>query len=152
MVKRRGRPSVEDKRNNQYRILMNDVEDRMLAYCSRLTGLPKSQIFRKAVEAYYQQVMLNEYGKNYGQDYDGHISLKRIVECPHCGTRNGIDCEDYITDEISYDRQMGPEIKHCFDCEDCKCISCGETFRVHGSIHEYPVGAYDSEEINVEGE
>ena len=65
MAKRRGRPTVEDKRNNQYRVLMNDMEDRMLAYCSRLTGLPKSQIFRKGVEAYYQQVLLNEYGRPY---------------------------------------------------------------------------------------
>lgn len=152
MKKRRGRPTVEDKRNNQYRVLMNDMEDRMLAYCSRLTGLPKSQIFRKGVEAYYQQVLLNEYGKNYGQDYDGHISLKRVVECPHCGAQNGIDCEDYITDEISYERQMGPEIEHYFDCEDYECISCGEMFHIHGCIHEYPVGAYDSEEIKVEGE
>jgi len=149
MAKRRGRPSVEDKRDNQYRVLMNDMEDRMLAYCSRLTGLPKSQIFRKGVEAYYQQVLLNEYGKSYGQDYDGHISLKRVVECPHCGAQNGIDCQDYITDEISHDRQMGPEIEHCFDCEDYESISCGETFHIHGSIHEYPVGAYDSEEIEV---
>ena len=151
MAKRRGRPTVEDKRNNQYRVLMNDMEDRMLAYCSRLTGLPKSQIFRKGVEAYYQQVLLNEYGKNYGQDYDGHISLKRVVECPNCGAQNGIDCEDYITDEISYERQMGPEIEHCFDCEDYECISCGETFHIHGSIYEYPIGAYDSEDIKVEG-
>ena len=150
MAKRRGRPSVEDKRNNQYRVLMNDVEDRMLAYCSRLTGLPKSQIFRKGVEAYYQQVLLNEYGKSYGQDYDCHISLKRVVECPHCGARNGIDCEDYITDEISYERQMGSEIEHCFDCEAYECVSCGEAFHIYGSIHEYPVGAYDSEEIKVE--
>ena len=47
----RGRPSVEDKRTNQYRVLMNDEEDRMLDYCSQKTGMPKSQIFRKGIEA-----------------------------------------------------------------------------------------------------
>ena len=71
----RGRPTVEDKRTNQYRVLMNDEEDKMLDYCSKKTGLPKSQIFRKGIEVLYQQVRLNEYG----QDYDGHISLRRIV-------------------------------------------------------------------------
>ena len=30
-----------------------------------------------------------------------------------------------------------------------KCIGCGQTFRVEGYINEYPVGAYNFEEINV---
>ena len=79
----RGRPIVKDKRTNQYRVLMNDVEDQMLDYCSRVTGLPKSQIFRKGIEVLYQQVRLNEYG----QDYDGRISLRRVVNCDGFGNR-----------------------------------------------------------------
>ena len=55
----KGRPVVEDKRDNQYRVLMNDEEDTMLAYCSRVTGMPKSQIFRKGIEVLYQQIQLN---------------------------------------------------------------------------------------------
>lgn len=141
----RGRPTVEDKRTNQYRVLMNDEEDKMLDYCSKETGLPKSQIFRKGIEVLYQQVRLNEYG----QDYDGHISLRRIVNCPNCGSGNDIDFEDYITDECCYERQMGSEIEHVFICEDYECTSCGQRFTVEGSIHEYPIGAYDSEEIHV---
>lgn len=145
----RGRPKVEDKRTNQYRVLMNDEEDRMLDYCSRATGLPKSQIFRKGIEVLYQQVRLNEYGQDYGQDYDGHISLRRVVNCPYCGAANRIDFEDYLTDEISYERQMGAEIEHMFECEYYECVACGKAFSVSGSIHEYPLGAYDSEEINI---
>lgn len=145
----RGRPTVEDKRTNQYRVLMNDEEDRMLDYCSRVTGLPKSQIFRKGVEVLYHQVRLNEFGQDYGQDYDGHISLRRVVNCPYCGAANGIDFEEYITDEPSYERQMGPEIEHMFECEEYECVACGKVFGVAGSIHEYPVGAYDSEHIEV---
>lgn len=143
----RGRPTVEDKRINQYRVLMNDEEDQMLDYCSKATGLPKSQIFRKGIEAFYQQVRLNEYG----QDYDGHISLLRVVDCPYCGAGNAIDFEDYITDDLYYERQMGAEIEHAFLCEDYVCVSCGKRFTVEGSIHEYPAGAYDSEEINIKG-
>lgn len=152
MEKRRGRPSVEDKRTNQYRVLMNDEEDNMLDYCSKAIGQPKSQIFRRGIEVLYQQIKLNEFGQDYGQDYDGHISMRRVVSCPHCGAANSIDFENYITDELSYERQMGAEIEHVFDCEDYECASCGKSFRVHGSIHEYPVGAYDSEEISVEEE
>ena len=145
----RGRPTVEDKRTNQYRVLMNDEEDKMLDYCSRVTGLPKSQIFRKGIEAFYHQARLNEFGQDYGQDYDGHISLRRVVSCPYCGAANSIDFEDYIIDEPSYERQMGPEIEHVFECEDYDCVACGKAFRVSGSIHEYPVGAYDSEHIEI---
>jgi hypothetical protein len=116
MAKRRGRPSVEDKRNNQYRVLMNDMEDRMLAYCSRLTGLPKSQIFRKGVEAYYQQVLLNEYGKSYGQDYDGHISLKRVVECPHCGAGLKVDFGEEFAD-VTFDLDYMSTDTECPVCE-----------------------------------
>lgn len=148
----RGRPTVEDKRTNQYRVLMNDEEDQMLDYCSKATGLPKSQIFRKGIEVLYQQVRLNEYGQNYGQDYDGHISLKRVVNCPYCDAGNAIDFEDYIIDDLTYERQMGPEIEHAFLCEDHECTSCGRRFSVEGSIHEYPIGAYDSERIEVKGE
>lgn len=145
----RGRPAVEDKRTNQYRVLMNDEEDQMLDYCSKATGLPKSQIFRKGIEALYQQVRLNEYGQDYGQDYDGHISLRRVVNCPYCSEDNAIDFEDYITDEYCYERQMGSEMEHVFICEDYECTSCGKKFTVEGSIHEYPIGAYNSEEIYV---
>lgn len=141
----RGRPTVEDKRTNQYRVLMNDGEDQMLDYCSKATGLPKSQIFRKGIEALYQQVRLNEHGQN----YDGHISLRRVVNCPYCDSGNDIDFEDYITDECYYERQMGSEIEHAFSCEDYECTSCGKGFTVEGSIHEYPIGAYSSEEIHV---
>ena len=145
----RGRPTVEDKRTNQYRVLMNDEEDRMLDYCSKATGLPKSQIFRKGIEVLYHQVKLVEYGKNYGQDYDGHINLRRVVNCPFCDNPNSINCEEYITDEITNERQMGSEIEHVFDCEEHECICCSKAFRVYGSIYEYPAGAYEHEIIKV---
>ena len=141
----KGRPIVEDKRDNQYRVLMNDEEDRMLSYCSRVTGMPKSQIFRKGIEVLYQQIQLNEADA----EYDDHVSMKRVIKCPHCGAGNTIDLEEYSTGEYSYERQMGPEIEHSFLCEDYECCSCGELFTVSGSIHEYPIGAYDSEHIEV---
>lgn len=56
----KGWPTVDDKRDNQYRVRLNDVEDQMLAYCSKATGKPKSQIFRNALSEYYINVRLNE--------------------------------------------------------------------------------------------
>lgn len=140
----KGRPTVDDKRDNQYRVRLNDEENLMLSYCSERTGQPKSQIFRRALESYFQTVQLNEME----METEG-ISMKRVIKCPHCGTNNAIDLADYSTGEYTSERQMGPEIQHCFDCEDYECIECGQTFRIEGYINEYPVGAYDFEEINV---
>ena len=140
----KGRPTVEDKRDNQYRVRLNDEENQMLSYCSERTGQPKSQIFRKALEEYYQTVQLNE--MKLGMD---GISMRRVIKCPHCGAAIAIDLADYSTGDFESERQMGAEIQHCFDCEDYKCAVCGHTFRVEGYINEYPVGAYNFEEINV---
>lgn len=140
----KGRPTVDDKRDNQYRVRLNDEENQMLVYCSKMTGQPKSQIFRKALEEYYQTVQLNEMEMG----VDG-ISMKRVIKCPHCGVSNAIDLSNYSTGDYSTERQMGAEIQHSFDCEDYECMRCGHIFRVEGYINEYPVGAYNFEEINV---
>ena len=57
-----------------------------------MTGQPKSQIFRKALEEYYQTVQLNE--MEMGMD---GISMRRVIKCPHCGAANAIDLSDYST-------------------------------------------------------
>ena len=138
----KGRPTVDDKRDNQYRVRLNDEENQMLAYCSRMTGQPKSQIFRKALEEYYQPVQLNE--MEMGMD---GISMRRVIKCPHCGATNVIDLADYITDDCIAERQMGAETQHWFDCVDFVCRYCSCNFGVKGCITEYPLGAYDSEII-----
>ena len=53
-------------------------------------------------------------------------------------------------DESSYERQMGPETIYEFDTEDNYCKNCGRQFRVSGYISEYPMGAFNFEEINVD--
>ena len=73
----KGRPTVDDKRDNQYRVRLNDEENQMLTYCSQMTGQPKSQIFRKALEEYYQTVQLNE--MEMGMD---GISMRRVIKPP----------------------------------------------------------------------
>jgi DNA-directed RNA polymerase subunit RPC12/RpoP len=80
----------------------------------------------------------------------GGISLKRVIDCPHCGHSNMIDLEDYETSSSSTERPMGPDVLHEFDCDDYECAGCGKPFRITGYISEYPLGAYEHEEINVE--
>lgn len=147
----RGRPKKDDSRSQQYRVRLNDTEDAMLDHVSRSTGLPKSEIFRRAIKDYYSKVQLSEYAADTKEDdgwMDYHISLQRIVLCPHCGTQNRIDLEDYSVTTCD-ERQMGEEILYQFDVDEYECISCGQRFRISGYISEYPVGAFNSEQIDV---
>lgn len=150
----KGRPIVDDKRDNQYRVRLNDEEDHMLAYCSRATGKPKSQIFRNALSEYYINVQLNEL--NCQSELDviklGGISMKRVIECPHCSSQNAIDFADFSTDDFTTERQMGLEVQHWFNCEGHECNNCGNIFHVKGCITEYPLGTYESEMIDITSE
>lgn len=81
------------------------------------------------------------------------VSLTRDICCPHCGEAYEVDLEDYIYDQSSDEREngMGPDIVYSFNSEDSyECPHCGTAIQIEGWIREYPVGAYDSEHINVE--
>ena len=108
----KGRLILEDKRDNQYRVLMNDDENTMPAYCSRVTGMPKSQIFRKGIEVLYQKLQMNEADAG----YNDHISLKSVIRCPHCEFGNTINLDEFSTGDQSHERQMGPEIERLLIC------------------------------------
>lgn len=138
----RGRPKKEDGRDRQYRVRLTEAEEQKLNYVCETTGLSRSDIMRHALEDYFSKVEL--YDEN-AEDLD-HISLKRAIRCPYCQAKNRIDLEDECS-VSSYDRQMGEEILYEFDF-DTECEECGKGFRVRGSISEYPVGAFNFEEIN----
>ena len=81
------------------------------------------------------------------------VSLVRSVECPHCHTEQEIDLEDYVYNESSDEREsgMGPDVVYSFDTNEYfECPYSGKVFRVSGWIREYPMGAYDSEDILIE--
>lgn len=149
-----GRPPKADNRDKQYRVRLNDVEDGILKYVSEVTGKQKSDIFRNALEDYYNKVRLQESYQMDETDDDwdtGHISLKRVIDCPYCGAANRCDFEDDC-DSWSDERQMGEEITYHFDWESYECSSCGAKMHIYGDICEYPVGAYNYEDINVEAD
>lgn len=61
--------------------------------------------------------------------------------------------EDYETDVSSYDNEngMGEDMVYSFDSEDnIECPACQRKCRVSDWIREYPIGAYDSEEVDVD--
>ena len=147
-----GRPKIDDGRDRQYRVRLNDKENEMLNYASLTTGKKKSEIFRQALVDYYQNILVNEFNSE-DEDFEwedmGGISLKRVVKCPYCNSGNGIDFSDYSSESVDRERQMGDEITYNFDVENYKCASCSKVFQIEGFICEYPVGAFNYEEINI---
>ena len=156
-----GRPKKEDSRDNQYRVRLNDAENEMLDYVSRMTEKKKSDVFRQALTELYEKTKYAEAVLEFGvpvddemeyMDPDGDdfgISLKRVINCPYCGHGNKVDfAEDCNT--CSEERSMGPEITYYFDWDEYACEQCDRPFSIKGYICEYPVNCYNFEEIDVE--
>ena len=74
------------------------------------------------------------------------------ISCPHCGEKITEDWSDYITDTelCDDDRGMGEEYEHTVYCEEFECPKCRELFTVSGHIWEYPVGAYNSDDLRTD--
>lgn len=146
-----GRPKKEDSREKQYRIRLNDREDDMLTFASNATGVPKSEIFRKALQEYCEKVKLQKAAEEIGDDTsweDNRISLQRAVECPSCKARNRIDLKGKGI-VSTFERQMGNEVLYEFENVEYKCRSCGRTFAVSGYVSEYPIGAFNAEKLKI---
>ena len=158
-----GRFKKEDSRENQYRVRLNDSENEMLDYVSKMNEKTKSEVFRQALTELYEKTKLAEARKGFSllteddqvdeYDYehsweDDHVSLQRAISCPDCGHTHMMDFSDNCQTSSS-ERSMGPEILYEFDLEECFCDKCGKQFRVKGYISEYPMGAYNHEGIDV---
>lgn len=62
------------------------------------------------------------------------------------------DLEDFLDDESSSENEngMGSDIIYSFDSgESYECPQCGHIIQINGWIREYPIGAYDSDSINI---
>lgn len=84
---------------------------------------------------------------------DNHLSLVRTIQCPNCLIEFEVDLEEYIWDTSSYEKEngMGPDAVHSFDTEySCRCPYCDSILRISGWIREYPIGVYDSEDIDIQ--
>lgn len=58
-MRKKGRPPIEDKRDNQYRLRMNDEELAQLNFIATETGLSRSEIIRGLI---YRESHLLYYG------------------------------------------------------------------------------------------
>lgn len=51
---------LRNSRDKQYRVRLNESENKILQYVSEMTGKQKSEIFRNALEDYYNKVRVQE--------------------------------------------------------------------------------------------
>ena len=80
------------------------------------------------------------------------LEMVEHIQCPNCGFFSTIDLEDYVYSESSDEKEngMGPDFVRYFDSEDnYKCPKCGKVIQISGWKREYPVGAFDSQDIDL---
>ena len=81
--------------------------------------------------------------------------FEEALKCPYCEEVFSYDLANYVVDSNSYDtgeNRMGDETEHLIECDDCQCKNskCNKTFRISGTVWEYPVGAYNYSNIITE--
>ena len=59
-MKKRGRPTKDNKRDDSYRIRLNAEEKKMLTQISEWSGLTKADVIRTALFSYYNLVKSNK--------------------------------------------------------------------------------------------
>ena len=85
-------------------------------------------------------------------DWQFELEMMEDIKCPNCGAEDTVDLEDYVYSESSDEREngMGPDFVRYFDSEQSyECPDCGKIIRISGWKREYPMGAFDSEDVDV---
>lgn len=86
------------------------------------------------------------------ENWQFELEMNEKVICPNCKYEDMVDLGDYVVSESSNENEngMGPDLTKYFDSECCyKCPMCGKAIRISGWKREYPIGAFDSEDISV---
>ena len=147
--------------------LQEAIHDRRIAIREEMERMKGSLMLSEVLfdtEVQYDSMPTNEYwqfiknreqaGYIFMDIDDGYTSvlLLRNVRCPNCKNVVSVDLGDYIYDQSGTENEngMGLDIVYSFDSEDTyECPKCKKTVRIEGWIREYPIGAYDSENINI---
>lgn len=80
--------------------------------------------------------------------------FNNIIEfnCKNCDNYNKIDFNDFATiedfDSSSTERNMGPEVQHNF-LSIIECSNCKEEHDLEIIVVEYPIGAFNYENIEI---
>lgn len=88
----------------------------------------------------------------HGWSADLALQMMEDIKCPNCGAEDTVDLEDYVYSESSDEREngMGPDFVRYFDSEQSyECPDCGKIICISGWKREYPMGAFDSEDVDV---
>lgn len=136
-------------RNNQVEYVVHDGSTGKLKLRGTLLQCGNASVESEAFDIKYNVpgLFIDE------EPSDGNISFVRTIQCPNCLIEFEVDLEEYIFDSSSYEKEngMGADVVYSFDTEcSCRCPYCDSILRISGWIREYPVGAYDSEDIDVQ--
>ncbi len=85
-------------------------------------------------------------------DWNFDLEMMEDIVCPNCGGEDTVDLEDYVYSESSDEREngMGPDFVRYFDSEkNYMCPHCGKSIKIYGWKREYPIGAFDSEQVDI---
>ncbi len=74
----RGRPPVENPKDSQYRLRMDDKELKMLEYSSKMLDLTKAEVFRLGLWRAYQDALENE-GRSKEAREERNILIKQAA-------------------------------------------------------------------------
>ena len=107
------------------------------------------------VQYYFTEIRSKEIaGEKFNDDIyeDFELDTVKKIQCKKCGEIDFVDLSDYIVSESSSESEngMGPDYVMYIDSEcNYRCPCCDTIIRINGWIREYPLGAYDSESIEV---
>lgn len=85
-------------------------------------------------------------------EWEFELEMTENIKCPNCGAKDIVNLEDYVYSEGGDEKEngMGPDFIKYFDSEqNYVCPGCGKVIRIFGWKREYPIGAFDSEDINI---
>lgn len=138
MSPRIGRPTDNPKRH-ETRIRMSDEDVEILDYCSKIAGKSKAEVIREGIRKVYTELEKSntEWLK---QEEELEMKLVQNITCPYCGKSLGVDVKQYASEKKGSEKGMGTETEYTFDCEDFSCPECKESFRIEGTVFEYPEG------------
>ena len=146
------------------REVINDRQNAIREEIERMTGSLALSEELFATDIQYDSIPTDEYwqfikrkeqnGEIFMDIDDGYfqVNLSIDIRCPHCGKVVAVYLDDYVYDQSSYEKEngMGSDIVYSFNSEDnYTCAECGHLVLINGWIREYPIGAYDSESINI---
>lgn len=72
------------------------------------------------------------------------------IECNNCQHVNVVYLQDLDFNVVSYERNMGAENEH-YTSHETSCEKCGKNINFNYSAWEYPVGCFNTSDVDISG-